>query len=111
MRDLYLGGAGPRESGPFPPHGDYDLVRVLAPGHQPPVALTESELRFPTDILNGLGQFFQPQLQVGAELGRVAVGPGPFDERPAGVRGAALGKGPLAAPPQRRILRPNDGAI
>ncbi len=57
-----LAGDGPHKGRHFAGDGYHDLVDVLAPGHQPAVAFTESYLRLPTAGLDRLGHFFQPQL-------------------------------------------------
>jgi hypothetical protein len=69
-----------------------DHIGVFASRHESSVAFTESDLCFPADVLDDFGLFFESQLQVPADLGRVARGPGAFDENPPGmrVRGATL---------------------
>src|SRR5437762_11294920 len=59
-----LAGDGPHEGRRFPCDSDHDLIGIFAPSDQPPVALTESHLGLPTNILKGFGDFFQPELQV-----------------------------------------------
>ena len=98
MRARHRPGDGPHEGGHFAGDGHHDLVGVLAPGHQPAVAFAEPHLRFPTDILDDFRELLQAQLQVTADLGRVAVRPGALDERPAGMRVAGLGDRPLTPP-------------
>jgi len=62
VHDLNLPGDGPHKGRHFPRNSNYDLVSVLAPGEQAPVAFAEAHLRFPTDILDYFGQFLQAQL-------------------------------------------------
>jgi hypothetical protein len=98
VRDCHLAGDGPDKGGQLAGDGHHDLVSVLAPGHQPAVAFAKSHLCFPANILNRLGHFFQSQLQVAANLGRIAVGPRAFNESPAGMGVPGLGDRPLATP-------------
>src|SRR5439155_7313781 len=76
----------------------------LAPGDQAAVALTESDLGLPTDVLDHLGHCFQPQLQVAADLGWVAVGPGSLDEYASGVGVPSLGDAPLTTALPRSVF-------
>jgi hypothetical protein len=85
MRRLRLAGDGPHKGGHFSRNCHHDLIDVCASGHQASVASTEADLRFPTYILNRRGYVFQPQLEVPADLGRVAIRPRPFDQDPAGM--------------------------
>jgi len=51
----HLAGDGPDEGRHLAGDGHYNLVDVLAPGHQPPIAFAESHLRLSTNILADLG--------------------------------------------------------
>jgi hypothetical protein len=83
VRHLHLTGDGPHKGRHFSCNCHHDLIDVLASGHQASVAFTEADLRFPPDLLNRRGYVFQPQLEVTADLGRVAIGPGTLNEDPA----------------------------
>ena len=78
-------GDRPGEGRHFPGDGHGDHVGMLAFGGQPPVPLAEPDLCLPTDVLDGLGDVLKPELQVSADLRRVSVGPGAFDEDTAGM--------------------------
>ena len=52
MGHLHLAGDGPHKSRHLAGDGDDDLVDLLTAGDQAPVALTESDLGFPTDVLD-----------------------------------------------------------
>ena len=51
---------GPDKGGHRAGEGDDDLVDLRAAGDQAAVALAESDLGLPTDVLDRLGRFFQP---------------------------------------------------
>jgi len=69
-------GDGPHEGGHFARDRYHDLIDVFAARHQAAVALAEADLGLPANLLDHLGHFFQPQLEVATHLGRVAIGPG-----------------------------------
>ena len=52
--------------------------------HESSVAFTQPDLGLPADVLDDLGLFFQSQLQMSADLGGIAVGPGAFHQSPVG---------------------------
>ena len=95
MRPLHLAGDGPDKGRHLAGERDDDLVDLLAPGDQAAVALPESALGLPTEVLDRLGHLFQPQLRVAADLSGVAVGPGSLDEDAPGVGVSRLGEAPL----------------
>jgi hypothetical protein len=70
----------------------------LTMGAQSAVALTQPHVGLPTARLDGLGQLFQTQVAMTADLCRVARGLGAFDQRPAGLGMARLGKATLTPP-------------
>jgi len=72
-------------------------VGVLSPSDQLSVPFAQSHLRLPADGLDFRRQLFQTELQMAANLGRVPIGPGAFDERAPGVVFPAL-----VMPPCRR---------
>jgi hypothetical protein len=76
-RDLL--GNRPHASCQFTGHGYCDHVGMFASCAELPIAFTEPDLGFPTDVLDDFGLFFQSQLDGSADLGGIAVGPGPFD--------------------------------
>src|SRR6266581_8869811 len=78
-------GDRPGEGGHLSGNGHDDLVGVLAPGEQATVAFAQAYLRLPADGLDFRGQLLQPKLKMPADLGRVPIGPGAFDERAPGV--------------------------
>ena len=43
-------------------------------------AFAEPDLGLPTDVLDHFGLFFEPQLQMAADLGGIAIRPGAFDQ-------------------------------
>src|SRR5262249_29178367 len=92
---LHLAGDRPDKGSRLTGDGDDDLVDLLTAGDQAPVALTESDLRFPTDVLDHLRHFFQPELQVATDLGRVAIGPRALHEDPPRMRVARFGASSL----------------
>lgn len=96
--DRHLLGDGPDKGRHFPRDRDDHLMNVFAAGHQASVALAESDLGLPADILERLGHFFQPQLQGATHLGRIAIGPRALDEDPAGLGVAGLRDRSLASP-------------
>jgi hypothetical protein len=102
-RDLF--GNGPHESGELAGNGYVDHIAVFTFCHQSPVTFTEPELGLPTDVLDYLGLFFESQLQMSADLGRIAIGPGAFYESPSGMGVAGFGNGALAASFASRVLR------
>jgi hypothetical protein len=59
--------------------------------------LTQPALGFPTAGLDDLRAFFQAQLQGSTDFGGLAIGPGAFDQRLAGMGGTGLGHRPVPA--------------
>ena len=92
-----LPGDGPDEGGQFASDGDGDLVLVFALVDQGAITLAEPDLCLPADVLDGRAEFFESDLQLSADLGRIAIGPGAFDEVSAGMTVAGLGDATLAA--------------
>ena len=76
--------------------GDDD-VGVLAAADQAAIALAESKLGLPGDGLDRLGQPADALLDLLGDLGRIAVGPGPFDQGPPDVSVAGFGNRSLAS--------------
>jgi hypothetical protein len=76
--DLF--GNGPHKGDEFPGDGHHDLIGVLPPYAQLAVASAQPHVGFPTDILNRFRQRSEASLEMAADLGRVAGGPGTFDE-------------------------------
>ena len=79
-RDGHLLGDGPHEGEELAgDRGDRD-VGVLAAGGKPAKAFAQTQLGLPADVLGDLGQFVDATLDVDGDLGRIAVGPGAFDQ-------------------------------
>jgi hypothetical protein len=53
-----LAGDGPDEGRHGAGDRHHDLIDIFAAGHQAPIAFTEADLCFPTNILDGFGHFF-----------------------------------------------------
>jgi hypothetical protein len=86
--------------------GHPDLMRLLTSRGPLSVALTPPPVGFPTDRLDGYGQRFQPQLERTTHLGRIAGGPGAFEQRPTGMGMARFGEAALRPPlPTGRVRR------
>src|SRR5262245_51488779 len=66
----------PRERGHLAGDGHHHLVDVLAAGGELPVAAAQPHLRLPADGLHLGREFFEPQLEVSADLRWIAIGPG-----------------------------------
>ena len=81
--DLF--GDRPDEIDPLPRHGHHHLVGMLASGDELSVAFAQAHLGFPTEVLERLGLLLQSQLQMAAHFGRIAIGPGPFDQHAMGM--------------------------
>jgi hypothetical protein len=105
--DGNLFGNGPHEPNQFSGNGHDHLIGMFASGNESPVTFTEPHLGLPTDILDRFGELFQSQLQMATHLGRIAVGPGPFNESATRMGIARFGNGPLATPCTGGILRGN----
>jgi hypothetical protein len=54
-------------------------------------------LGFPADVLDHLGLFFEAQLQMTADFGGIAVGPGAFHKRSSGMGVPSFGDRALMA--------------
>ena len=78
---------------------------MFASCHESSVAFTQPDLGFPTDVLDDFGLFFESQLQMSADLGGIAIGPGAFDQDASGMGVAGFGNRPLAALLPRGIFR------
>jgi hypothetical protein len=88
---------GPHKGAQFPGNGYHGTISVFAACDQLSIAFAQPHLRLPTDGLDGLGQLFEPQLEVPADLSRISLGPGALNQGTACVRVAGLGDGSLAA--------------
>ena len=73
--------------------------------HEASVTCTQLDLGLPTDVLDHLGVFFEPQLQMPAHLGGIALGPGAFDQSPSGMGVAGLRNRSLLAPLPGGVFR------
>jgi hypothetical protein len=92
-----LFGKGPYKTRQFPGNGDDHLVGVFAASHQASKAFAQPHLGLPTEVLDRLGELFQPELQVATDLGGLPVGPGPFDQGASGMSITGVGDRPLPA--------------
>jgi hypothetical protein len=92
----YLLGNGPHEGHQFPSDGHHDLMGMFSAGDESSIALAPPHLGLPTDSLDRFGELCQTALEMTADLGRIAVGPGAFNQRPAGMGIARLGNAALA---------------
>ena len=70
---------------------------VFASCHEASVAFPEPHLGFPPDVLEHLGLFFEPSLQLSADLGGITIRPGAFDQDASGMGMARFGDGAVAA--------------
>ena len=109
QRDLL--GNGPHKGTQFPGDGDDDLIGMFPSGAQLPIAFAQPHLGLPTDILDRLGQLLQAQLEMPADFGRVAIGPGAFDQGTAGMGIARLGDAALATPLATGVFRGREAQI
>jgi hypothetical protein len=71
---------------------------MLASCHELSVAFAQPDLGLPADVLDDLWLFFEPQLGVSADLGRIAIGPGAFHESPSGMGVTGFGHRTRLAP-------------
>jgi hypothetical protein len=74
------------------------LIGIFPSGDEASIAFAQPHLRPPTDILDWLGELFQPEVEMATDLGRIAVGPGAFKQCPAGMGVARLGDAALTPP-------------
>ena len=92
-----LRGHGPHTRDQLTGNRDHDLSGVFPPCAELPIAFAQPDLCLPTRVLDRRGEFFQAALQVPTHLGRIAVRPGPFDQRPTGMGIASLREAALAS--------------
>jgi hypothetical protein len=93
----HLLGHGPYEASQFAGNGDRHHIGMFASCDEASIAFTEPHLRFPTDVLDDFGLFFESQLHMSAHLSRITLGPSAFDQDAAGMGVAGLGDRSLAA--------------
>ena len=91
----YRPGHSPQEGDQCPGKRHHDLLRRFAACTQWPVPLTQAHLCLPADVLERLRYLLQLPLEVVADVRRIPVGQGAFDEGPAGMAVPRLGDGPL----------------
>ena len=96
--DGNLLGNGPHEADELPCDGHGHDIGVCALGYQASGALTQSDWRLPTDVLNHCGLVFEAQWQLAAHLRGRAIRPGAFDQDAAGMGMASLCHPSLVAP-------------
>jgi hypothetical protein len=80
---------------------------MCAAGDQSALALRKPDLGLPADVLDTFRLLFEPPLQMPTHLGRIALGPGAFDERAPCVGMPGFRDCPLPAPRTRGICRGN----
>jgi hypothetical protein len=93
----HLLGHSPHKAREFPGNGHDHLGRVCATRDYASIALTKPDLGFPADVLDDLRWLFEPHLQVAADLRRIALRPGPFDQGVSGRGVASFRDRPLPA--------------
>src|SRR5882724_363972 len=99
------------EGNQYPIDGYHHLIGVFAPGAQLAVAFAQPYLGLPTDLLNRFWQLFESPREMAAHLGRIAVGPGPFDQCPPGMGVARLGDASLPTSVSTGIIRGDETEI
>jgi hypothetical protein len=104
-------GNSPHKGDQFSRNSHHDLIGVLAASHELSIPFAQADLRLPTEVLDGFGQLFQPQLEMATDLSRIAVRPGPFNKGPAGMIIPGLGDAPLGAPWATRLFRGRQAQI
>jgi hypothetical protein len=103
--DRHLLGHGPHTRDQLTGHRHYDWIRVFPPCAELPIAFTPADLCLPTHVRERLGELLQAELQVPTHLSRVAIGLGPFAQRPTGMGMPRLGEASLASALATRICR------
>src|SRR5215470_18995610 len=104
-------GNGPHEADQFPRHGDDDLMRIFAFGHQLAIPFAEPYLCLPADGLDRGGELLQAQLEMAADFRWIPIGPGTFDQGTTGMSIASLGHTALLTPRSTRIFRGGESEI
>jgi hypothetical protein len=104
-RQRALLGHGPPKRTQFARDGNDDLVGMFPSGAEMPGAFTQAYLGLPTDLLDRLGPLLQASLQLPADFGGVARGPGSCNEGTAGMAVARLRATALLTPLARRVFR------
>jgi hypothetical protein len=104
-REGHCPGNGPQKGTQVSRNSHDDLIGVLAASHEWSIPFAPADLRLPTEVLDGFGQLFPPQLEMATDLRRIAVRPRPFNKGPAGMAIAGRGEAPLGAPLAPGICR------
>ena len=104
-------GNGPHQGHQCSRNRHHDLIGVLAARHELSIPFAQADLRLPTEVLDGFGPLFQPQLEMATDLRRIAVRPRPFNQGPAGMAMTGLGDAPLGAPWATGICRGRQAQI
>jgi hypothetical protein len=78
---------------------------VFPLGDQCSVTFTEPKLGLPTAVLDGFGLLFQSELEMPADLSRIARGPGVFHQGATGMGVAGCGARTLSASLASRVVR------
>jgi hypothetical protein len=104
-------GHGPQKGTQCSGNGDHDLRGILACGPQVALPCAEPDLGLPADGLERCGALCQASLEMTPDCGRIAVGPGPFDQGTPGMGMPGLGHAPLLTPPPTGICRGREPTI
>jgi hypothetical protein len=104
-------GNGPHTGDEFPGDSHDNLISVFPPCAQLSVACAEPYLCLPADILYGFGEFLQAQLQVAADVRRIPVRPGAFDEGVSGMSVPHLGDRALPPPLTTGVFRGGQASV
>ena len=86
-------------------------MRVFPPCAELPIRVSQAHLGLPAHVLDRLGELFQAELQVSTDLGRVAIGPGPFHQSPPGMGMPGLRDASLASALATGIFRRRQAQI
>jgi hypothetical protein len=78
-------GNGPHQRAQLSGNRDHDLMRIFPPCAELPIACTQADLGLPPHGLDRRGELCEAKVEVPTDLGRVAVGPGPFHQSTTGM--------------------------
>jgi len=104
-------GKGPHKRAQLPGHRNHNLLRLFPPCAALPITFTQSDLGLPTHVLDRLGELCEAELQVPTDLGRGALGPGPFHQSTTGMGIPSLRDASLASALATGIFRRRQAEI
>jgi hypothetical protein len=110
-RESHVPGNSPHKGHQFARNRHDDLIGVLAARQELSIPCAQADLPLRTEVLDGFGQLFQPQVEMATALRRIAVRPRPFNQGPAGMAMPGLGDAPLGAPWATGIVRGRQAQI